>query len=78
MQSGVRLNIFLTWSLKIRLILKKQYAKWSEAQKELGKKLNRALKWSILGPQNLRLGGAEPLGPPRIRTWLGMNLAEKC
>ena len=33
--------------------------------KKLGKKINRALKWSILGPQNLGLGGARaPRAPP--------------
>ena len=31
----------------------------SEAQ-TFRKKINRALKWSILGPQNLGLGGSAP------------------
>ena len=37
----------------------------SEArQKKIMEKLNRAQKCSILGPQNLGLGGPGPPGPP--------------
>ena len=39
----------------------------SEARPEkIMEKINRALKWSILGPQNFGLGGEVPgpLGPP--------------
>ena len=47
-------------------ILKKKYAERSEAKK-IWKKLDRAPKCSILGPQNLGSGGGPgPRGPPRL------------
>ena len=65
MPSEARLENFWIPIVKNTKILKKKYAKQSEAKK-IRKKLDRAPKWSILGPQNLGSGGGGP-GPPWIR-----------
>ena len=64
MPSEARLENFWILIVKNSKILKKKYAKRSEAKK-IRKKLDRAPKWSILGPQNLGSGGwGGPPGPP--------------
>ena len=67
MPSEARLENFWILIVKNSKILKKKYAERSEAKK-IRKKLDRASKWSILGPQNLGSGGGPgPPGPPWIR-----------
>ena len=64
MPSEARLENFWILIVKNSKIIKKKYAKRSEAKK-IRKKLDRAPKCSILGPQNLGSGGGPgPRGPP--------------
>ena len=67
MPSEVRLENFWILIIKNSKILKKKYAKQSEAKK-IWKKLDRAPKCSILGPQNLGSGGARAPGAPPAST----------
>ena len=63
---GSEAGKFLNSNCKNSKILKKKYAERSKAKK-IRKKLDRAPKWSILGPQNLASGGGPgPLGPPPL------------
>ena len=64
MMSEVKLENFWVLIVKNSKILEKKYAEQSEA-KEIRKKLDRSLKCSILGPQNLAPRGGG--GPPWIR-----------
>ena len=66
MPSEARLENCLVLIVKNIKILKKKYAERSEAKK-IRKILDRAPKCSILGVQNLGLGGGlGPRGPPWI------------